>query len=678
MLRPKLSSSAQPGCWFTVAVLLGALAATVRAQAAGGEPSVAATSSPTPPVQTTPGPLRNAAFEQLLQRARDLAQHDFVPREAKDLPEWLGKLDYDGYRNLRFRPEAALWATEDLPFQVQFLHRGYLFPKRVPVDEVIGEQTREVPFSPTQFAYPDGTPPVSPGLGFSGLSFSWRAPDTRRRDEIAEFQGASYYRVLGVGQVYGASARGLAVDVAEPKGEEFPEFTELWLERPAPGDAQVVLDALLDSPGIAGAFRFVIAPGARTSADVTAVLYPRHPIGKLGLAPLTSMFLFGEDGLHRTPDWRPEVHDSDGLLVAGADGGWTWRPLCNPVRSHRVTRLPMEHPAGFGLLQRDRAFASYADLESHFELRPSLWITPRGDWGKGALELVEIPNEGEWNENVIASWVPEQPVTAGQELRFEYTLTAQLQEPERPPLAHVTATRVRPGKDSQPSSSTSTTSRRSRRRACRRARMSARAAARSATSCWSPTPRRVAGAELRAGRRQARPAGAARDAAARCAGRVGDAAPRLGAAMSIEASTGTAAPQRPARRRRLRARRSVFLGSSWPPMRATVGLLLANMIRVNGTTPLEAVIFVLTLVLLVPIVFSFWTAVAGFLVELRGRDPLALDLAQADALAPPLAPTALVVPVRTTRIRRACWPASAPRGTRWSARARSAPSISSC
>jgi glucans biosynthesis protein len=386
----------------------------------------------------------DASFEALRARARELAQRDYVPRDAKDLPEWLGKLDYDGYRQIRFRPEAALWTAVDTPFHVHFLHRGYNFTRRVRVDEDVDGQVSELHFSAAQFAYAEGTPPVPEDLGYSGLALSWLAPDTLKRDEIAEFQGASYFRVLGVGQVYGASARGLAIDTASPQGEEFPEFTELRLERPAPGASAVVVEALLDSPGTTGAYRFVITPGPRTTAEVTACLFPRHAIGKLEIAPLTSMFLYGEDGLHRTSDWRPEVHDSDGLLVAGRDGSWLWRPLSNPLHIHRVTRLPAGDLAGFGLLQRDRSFASYEDLESHFERRPSLWITPRGDWGEGELELVEVPNDAEWNENIVASWVPARPVRGGEELRFEYSLSAQLEEPDRPPLARVRATRVKP------------------------------------------------------------------------------------------------------------------------------------------------------------------------------------------------------------------------------------------
>ncbi|HEX5011567.1 MAG TPA: glucan biosynthesis protein [Planctomycetota bacterium] len=423
--------------------MLLALAAPAQ-QEATASPDATATSGATAP----PTPVdQDPAFEALRARARELAQHEQAPRDAHDLPEWLGQLDYDHYRQLRFRPDAALWTPDELPFRVQLMHRGYLFKQRVRVTELVDGEEREVAFRSAQFAYPDDTPPVPDDLGYSGLSLSWRGPDAEKRDEVAAFQGASYFRLLGVGQVYGASARGLAIDTASPRGEEFPDFVELQLERPAPEAGHVVLHALLDSPRITGAYRFDIVPGERTTAAVTACLYPRADIDKLGLAPLTSMFLFGEDGLHRTPDWRPEVHDSDGLLVAGGDGSWTWRPLANPLRTHRITRLPASSPAGFGLLQRDRAFTSYEDLESHFERRPSLWITPRGDWGPGALELIEIPNEGEWNENVVASWVPEQPVRAGTELRFEYELAAQLEDPQRA-LGRATATRVQQRKES--------------------------------------------------------------------------------------------------------------------------------------------------------------------------------------------------------------------------------------
>src|SRR5207237_10612133 len=224
---------------------------------------------------------------------------------------------------------------------------------------------------------------------------------------------------------------------------------EFRIARPPATATRLTLLALLDSPSATGAYRFVITPGSETTAEVSACVYPRRAIEKLGIAPLTSMFLFGETGSHSIPDWRPEVHDSDGLLIETSDGTWLWRPLENPERSHRITRFALDNPAGFGLLQRDRAFSSYDDLESRFETRPSYWVAPRAAWGKGVIELVEIPNAAEWNENIVAYWVPELKARKGDELAFEYTLSAYTEEPSRPPLLRARSTRVRPGKDVQ-------------------------------------------------------------------------------------------------------------------------------------------------------------------------------------------------------------------------------------
>jgi glucans biosynthesis protein len=384
-------------------------------------------------------------LEALRQRARELSKQSYTAREAPDLPEWLAKLDHDGYRRIVFRPSAALWSGEGLPFQVRFAHRGYLYGHRVPI-HVIAEDgaVAEAMFSPAQFEYhldPSRETPAT--LGYAGLAILSPVAGTETWREVGSFLGAAFFRIVGTGQRYGASARGLAVDTASPKGEEFPEFAEMWVRRPAPDAASLELFARLDSPSATGAFQFVLTPGENTRIDVHAWLYPRRKIEKLGLAPLTSMFLHGEDRLRCVVDFRPEVHDSDGLSIA-TDNGWIWRPLINPERQHRVSRLQLDDPRGFGLLQRDREFANYQDLETRSELRPSYWVTPRGPWGKGALELVEIPSDGEHNDNIVAYWTPDRSPAAGDEFAFSYTLSARMDEPELPPLARVLATRVRP------------------------------------------------------------------------------------------------------------------------------------------------------------------------------------------------------------------------------------------
>ncbi len=389
----------------------------------------------------------DASWEQLRTRAKDLATKPFVERSVKDLPEWLAKLDYDGYRGLRFKPECMLWAGEPLPFSVQFHHRGYLFKERAPMFEIRGEERLELRFSPAQYDYAKAEGPLPDELGYSGFAARTRAGVEGIGSEFATFQGASYFRLTPRERPYGASARGLAIDTATAKGEEFPSFVEFWLEKPAPDATRLTVYALLDSPSATGAFRFAIAPGDATRAEVLAALFPRKKVEKLGLAPLTSMFLAGENRRRTIDDWRPEVHDSDSLLIQGGDGAWLWRPLENPPRTHQIARFALENPKGFGLLQRDRSFESYEDLESRYELRPSFWVTPRQPWGKGAVELVEIPTGGERNDNIVAYWVSDKSLDPGEELQYGYELSAYVEDPALPPLARATGVRTGPTKD---------------------------------------------------------------------------------------------------------------------------------------------------------------------------------------------------------------------------------------
>ncbi len=220
------------------------------------------------------------------------------------------------------------------------------------------------------------------------------------------------------------SARGAAIDTAAPQGEEFPRFSEFWIERPRPGATSLTIYALLDSPRMAGAYRFTLAPGIETQVQVTARLYPREAIDKLGLAPLTSMFAFGENQPGRD-DYRPEVHDSDGLSIANGNGEWVWRPLVNPKRL-LVTSFAALNPKGFGLMQRDRAPTSYEDPEALYERRPSVWVEPVGNWGAGRVELVQIPTPDETNDNIVAYWVPEQALAPKQAFSFAYRMRWQM------------------------------------------------------------------------------------------------------------------------------------------------------------------------------------------------------------------------------------------------------------
>jgi periplasmic glucans biosynthesis protein len=380
-------------------------------------------------------------FEDVSRRAEALAAKSYRAPQAK-LPAVLRDITYDQYRAIRFLPGKALWRDKGLPFELQFFHPGFLFQQTVRVNIVTQEGVRPYRFDPEDFSYGklDIDKKALRDLGYAGFRIHYPINKQEYKDEIATFLGASYFRALGRNQVYGLSARGLAVDTAAPSGEEVPTFRELWVEWPSPDASEVVVYALLDSRRVAGAYRFVIRPGATTAMDVRARLFPREVIGKLGLAPLSSMYFFGENQPAPTGDYRPEVHDSDGLSILASNGEWIWRPLVNPKRL-LVTSFAQRDVRGFGLLQRDRAFAHYEDLEARYDRRPSAWIEPQGDWGAGRVELVQIPTADEFNDNVVAYWVPDQPPVAGKPFDFSYRLSWQMDREAAPPSSRVTQTR---------------------------------------------------------------------------------------------------------------------------------------------------------------------------------------------------------------------------------------------
>jgi glucans biosynthesis protein len=288
---------------------------------------------------------------------------------------------------------------------------------------------------------------------FSGLKVlsPFNQPD--RLDEVVVFQGASYFRALGQKLRYGLSARGLALNTPEFGHEEFPDFTEFWIEKPVAGAKELTIYALLESPSVAGAYRFVVRPGSATVMQVKAAIYARAGanLSTFGVAPLTSMFWHGENSPSTDGDLRPEVHDSDGLLIERGGGEWLWRPLVNPAKE-RVATFTDENPRGFGLIQRDRQFESYQDLEAFYHLRPSVWVEPVGAWGRGAVRLVELPTPGETADNIVAFWQPEQLPVAGQAVQLEYRLH-WFQESaggRKPPAGYAVATRIGRSKTQEP------------------------------------------------------------------------------------------------------------------------------------------------------------------------------------------------------------------------------------
>lgn len=382
-------------------------------------------------------------FEDVARIAQERAGSPYTP-PATTLPPQLQALDYDQLRDIRWRPERSLWRDATLPFEVQFFHRGRYHPEAVQIFDVSQRGVQPVHYAAGDYTFGHNALATEGwgDLGHAGFRVHYPLNSPRYKDELIVFLGASYFRALGAGQVYGLSARGLAVDTVGGSGEEFPRFTAFWLERPAADARQLTIYALLESARATGAYRFDIVPGAQTVTRVQARVFLRAgvpPISRLGIAPLTSMFLSGENQPRRG-DYRPEVHDSDGLSIALGDGEWLWRPLQNPQRPV-VNTFEVKKLAGFGLMQRDRAFSHYQDTEAHYERRPSAWVRPLGDWGPGHIELLQLPAPDETYDNIVAYWVPRQLPAPLQPFDFAYEIAWQGVEAQRPPGSAVLQSR---------------------------------------------------------------------------------------------------------------------------------------------------------------------------------------------------------------------------------------------
>lgn len=366
----------------------------------------------------------DVGFESIQSRARDLANKPYVAPNRDSLPAWMNELTYDQYRDIRFNPNQALWATDKLPFRAMFFHPGYLYREPVTLNEFTSSHQQKIRLAEAFFNYgplinKHGDLPAEGGFAGFRLHTPLNNPDIF--DELIAFQGASYWRALGKNQRYGISSRGIAVDTgAEGVKEEFPNFREFWLRKPDEGSTEATVYALLDGPSYSGAYQFKIAPGNKTLVDVKAVLFARNAVQRLGIAPMSSMFWFGENSRRRFDDFRPEVHDSDGLAIRTGTGERLWRPISNDTGKLEFSFFDMEKCDGFGLLQRDRRFAAYEDGEADYQLRPSLWIEPTSDWGPGRVMLMEIPTTNELSDNTVAMWEPARTPQPGDRVEFSY------------------------------------------------------------------------------------------------------------------------------------------------------------------------------------------------------------------------------------------------------------------
>lgn len=365
-------------------------------------------------------------------------------------------LDYDKYREIEFRHENALWARDDLPFRVEFFHPGYLYQEPIHAHEFTLTHTQPIRFMQDFFDYRSLKiqKQIPADTGYAGFRLLCQLNEPDKWDELGAFLGASYFRLLGKGQRYGQSARGLAIDCGEPdRPEEFPIFTDWWLGKPHKDDSSLRIYAILDSVSCVGAYEFLIEPGETSVADIEAVLFfrkneqvkavnpQRTPVKTIGLAPLTSMFWFGPASARRFDDYRPQVHDSQGLLMHMAGGELLWRPLVNPKEmGHQV--FATKDLRGFGLLQRDREYAAFDDLFNDYHRVPSTWVVPRGSWGEGAVHLVELSTVYEGLDNIVAFWDPKEKPQPLQPYKFGYTLLWTAETDRTLSAERVVSTRV--------------------------------------------------------------------------------------------------------------------------------------------------------------------------------------------------------------------------------------------
>lgn len=359
---------------------------------------------------------------EVAKKARELSREDW--QKPPGIPDFLRDMDYSRYQEIRFRDDRNLWRDTDSHFQVMMTPAGKYFTHAVTLNEIRDGQVEPIPFARDLFTYPseEFAKRIPADLGFAGFRLTYPLEGEDINNQFLAFAGASYFRGVGRDDGFGLSARGVAIDTGQPNGEEFPSFTEFWLEQPAADDDQVVVYALLDGPSLTGAYRFTVRPGDHLEMDVEARLFFRKKVELPGYAPLTSMFYYGENTLRPHGEWRPQTHDSDGLLVVDGNAGeWLWRPLINPD-SLRISYLRADNPRGFGLIQRDRDFSDFQDLEARYERRPSAWVKPRGDWGEGSVVLVEIPTRSEVNDNIVAFWSPADSPEPGKPVELAYTL----------------------------------------------------------------------------------------------------------------------------------------------------------------------------------------------------------------------------------------------------------------
>ncbi|MBP9887816.1 MAG: glucan biosynthesis protein [Leptospiraceae bacterium] len=387
---------------------------------------------------------RSFDYEELRKKAKELLSKPYK-EPKKTITKSLAELNYDKYKDIRFLPEKSIWREEGSPFQLQFLHPGYIYDYNVLINEVKNSKSFPIYYNSSYFDFSaiQLKEKNSNEIGFSGFKVHYPINTDEHTDEFLVFQGATYFRAVSQNQFYGLSARGLATNTGMPYAEDFPIFKEFWIKKPASKDESIKIYALMDGKSAVGAYEFEFIPGKITETRVKAEIILRKEVDRLGIAPLTSMYWYGENSEASHPSAYPEIHDSDGLLVLNANDEWIWRPLENPKKP-TLNSFSSENVRGFGLLQRDREFSSYEDSEMKYHLRPGAWVEPEGDWGKGSVQLYRSPTKQDSDDNIGAFWVPDEMPKVGEALNLSYKIFWVNQNPNSKTIADVVATRVKP------------------------------------------------------------------------------------------------------------------------------------------------------------------------------------------------------------------------------------------
>lgn len=381
-------------------------------------------------------------FDTVLSIARESASKPFVD-DRRPLPHKLSELNYDQLRDIRYNPKESVWRRERLPFQLQFFHPGGLNRDQIEYYLVDGDDVKVFPYDSDLFDF--GANKLGwmdlRHLKYSGLRIHYPLNTPEYLDELAVFLGSTYFRALPQRLLYGLSARAITINCGGAGPEEFPFFKDMWIFRPGIEGNQIQIIGLFDSPSLSGVASFVIKPGHETVMDTRVAVIARTNVAHYGFAPLTSMFWFGKNGVRHFDDYRPEVHDSDGLLMQNGKNEWLWRPLENDGRV-RMNSYEDTSPKGFGLFQRERSYTAYQDLEANYHRRPSAWITPQGSWGKGSVKLLELPSGTEFQDNIVVFWQPDRALAPGEVADFSYQIRWLGEHASLPELGRTLAMRT--------------------------------------------------------------------------------------------------------------------------------------------------------------------------------------------------------------------------------------------